>query len=99
MPALITAYGDPDIQRWHCRSLDADEAASLILGWRDAWDAESGASWAVTDRRARVLGRVGFRVMHLPDGIAEVNYWVLPAARGRWHDMHLHARLRTDPDS
>ncbi len=83
MPTLITAYSDPDVQRWHCRSLDADEAVSLVLGWRDAWDAESGASWAVTDRRSRVLGRVGFRVMHLRNGVAEVSYWVLPAARGR----------------
>jgi hypothetical protein len=30
VPDVVTAYADPDIQRWRCRSLDADEAASLI---------------------------------------------------------------------
>jgi hypothetical protein len=43
---LVTAYQDPDIQRWHCRSLDADETVALIRQWRAAWDAGTGASWA-----------------------------------------------------
>lgn len=152
---LVSAYSDPDIQRWHCRSLDDGEAASLIREWRDGWAAGTGASWAVTDPwHGDLLGRVAFRDVDLADGTAELAYWVLPAARGRgvaatavrtvsrwafdeigfqrlelehsvaniascrvalatgfaaegtlrasarhtdgWHDMHLHARLRTD---
>lgn len=154
-PTLVTAYADPDIQRWHCRSLDEAEAVALVEVWAADWASETGASWAVTDGDGQdVLGRVGLRQADLPDGRAEVNYWVLPAARGRgvataavqtlahwafgeigfqrlelvhstrnrascrvadatafalegtmlastlhtdgWHDMHLHARLRTD---
>jgi len=152
---LVTAYADPDVQRWHCRSLDLEEAAALILRWRAAWPAEAGASWAVVDGEDRLLGRAALRDMHLADGVAEIAYWVLPAARRRgvataavavltrwafeevglqrleifhsvantascavatstgfrpegtlrasvlhadgWHDMHLHARLRSDP--
>jgi len=152
-PELVTAYADPDIQRWHCRSLDLVEAVALIEEWNEAWVDEISASWAVTDGE-RVLGRVGFRVVDLSAGVAEVGYWVLPSARGRgvardalatltrwsfddlglqrlelthstenqascrvaaavdyplegtarasvlhtdgWHDMHRHARVRTD---
>lgn len=83
VPALVTAYSDPAIQRWHCRSLDADEAAATVRRWREAWETETGASWAVTDPECRVLGRVGFRELHLADGVAEVAYWVLATARGR----------------
>ena len=74
-------YSDPAIQRWHCRSLDVDEAAATIRRWREAWETETGASWAVADRERRVLGRVGFRELHLADGVAEVAYWVLASAR------------------
>jgi RimJ/RimL family protein N-acetyltransferase len=82
VPDLVTAYADPDIQRWHCRSLDDVEAVALIEQWNEAWIDETAASWAVTDG-ARVLGRVGFREVDLSAGVAEVAYWVLPAARGR----------------
>ena len=81
-PELVTAYADPDIQRWHCRSLDLVEAVALIEEWNAAWVDETSASWAVTDDE-RVLGRVGFRVVDLSAGVAEVGYWVLPSARGR----------------
>ena len=81
-PELVTAYADPDIQRWHCRSLDLVEAVALIEEWNEAWVDETSASWAVTDGE-RVLGRVGFRVVDLSAGVAEVGYWVLPSARGR----------------
>lgn len=151
---LVLAYADPDIQRWHCRSLDDDEAAALVRLWSGAWAAETGASWAVTGPDGGTpVGRVAFREMDLADGFAEVGYWVLPSARNRgvataavttlsrwafdvgfqrielqhsvqnpascrvaastgfvaegtlrasglhadgWHDMHVHARLRSD---
>ncbi|MBL8930410.1 MAG: GNAT family N-acetyltransferase [Kineosporiaceae bacterium] len=155
-PALVAAYADPDIQRWHCRSLDDGEAPQLIDEWRQAWAAGTGASWAVVDPGGGLLGRVGLREVDLAGGLAELAYWVLPTARRRgvavaavrtlsrwafdqvglqrlelvhstanqascgvagaagfpfegtlrgcvehtdgWHDMHLHARIRTDAD-
>ena len=155
VPGLVTAYQDPDIQRWHCRLLDSSEAATLIRQWAAAWTAETSANWAVTDLGGtELLGRMGFREVDLFSGVAEVAYWVLPSARGRgvavdalttlarwafdeiglqrlelrhstqnlascrvaaatsfplegtlrasglhtdgWHDMHLHARLKSD---
>jgi RimJ/RimL family protein N-acetyltransferase len=83
VPALVTAYQDPDIQRWHCASLTPPEAADLVARWAAAWAADSGASWAVTDAGDRLLGRAGFRLVRLDEGAAEVAYWVLPSARRR----------------
>jgi [ribosomal protein S5]-alanine N-acetyltransferase len=81
---LVCAYSDPDIQRWHCRSLDSEEAALLINQWRQAWQSDAGVSWAAIDRRdGRVLGRAGFNRIDLSQARAEVAYWVLPAARGQ----------------
>jgi RimJ/RimL family protein N-acetyltransferase len=155
VPALVAAYADPAIQLWHCTTLTEWEATALVLRWADAWDTDSGASWAVEDSDGVLLGRAGFRVARLGEGAAEVAYWVLPSARRRgvakaavttlarwsfeeigfnrlellhsvrnepscgvarstgftlegtlrsslmhvdgWHDMHLHARLRSDP--
>lgn len=83
-PALAAAYADPDIQRWHTMSLDAIEAGELIDRWATAWAEERGAGWAVVGPAGGpVLGRVGFRVMHLADGAAEVAYWTAPWARRR----------------
>lgn len=156
VPGLVAAYADPEIQRWHCRSLDDDEAHALVDQWRAGWLAEQSASWAVVDAADddAVLGRAGFRELNLWDGAAEVAYWVMPTSRRRgvavaavttlrrwafdevgfhrlellhsvgnvascavaastgfsvegtlrrsvrhtdgWHDMHLHARLRSD---
>jgi RimJ/RimL family protein N-acetyltransferase len=151
--AVLTGFADPDIQRWHARSMDESEVRDWIDGWVDRWRAESAASWAIT-RDGEVLGQVGLRQIDLAEGLAAVSYWVLPAARGRrvavralaaltgwsfdglglhrievshstanpascrvaercgfaaegtkrsealhadgWHDMHLHARIRTD---
>jgi ribosomal-protein-alanine N-acetyltransferase len=81
-PAIIAAYADPAIQRWHCRTMDDAEAAAWLAAWPDRWRAESGAGWAVTDG-AEVVGQVGLRSIFLPAGVAEVSYWVLPAHRGR----------------
>ncbi|WP_231925329.1 GNAT family N-acetyltransferase [Micromonospora purpureochromogenes] len=150
---VVAAYADAAIRRWHCRSMTDDEAADWIAAWPGRWRAESGAGWAVCDAGV-VVGQLSLRRLVLADGLAEVSYWVLPAARGRrvapralaavsawcfdtlrlhrvelchstanevscrvarragftaegtkrgeglhadgWHDMHLHARLRTD---
>jgi [ribosomal protein S5]-alanine N-acetyltransferase len=80
--ALVEAYADPEIQRWHVRSMDEAEARDWVaerdLRWRD----ELGVDWAIADGSG-VLGRVGFRSLNLVDGRAEAAYWVLPHARGR----------------
>ncbi|MFG2104951.1 GNAT family N-acetyltransferase [Micromonospora echinaurantiaca] len=153
--AVVAGYADPAIRRWHCRSMTDDEARAWIDGWPERWRRETGAGWAVADDTG-VLGQISLRRLDLAEGLAEVSYWVLPAARGRgvapralaaltgwafgglglhrvelshstanpascrvaqragfpaegtkrgegrhadgWHDMHLHARLRGDPD-
>lgn len=82
--ALVQAYADPAIQRWHRRSLDRGEALEWVRGraWK-RWADETGAEWAVVDEADALVGRVGLPALHLSDGVAEVGYWVLPAARGR----------------
>jgi RimJ/RimL family protein N-acetyltransferase len=81
---LVTAYSDPDIQRWHLRALDSPgEAQTLIERWHEGWRRNSAASWAVVAARAPadVLGQVGFRSLYLADGMAEMTYWVIPDRR------------------
>ncbi|GAA3068158.1 GNAT family N-acetyltransferase [Pseudonocardia yunnanensis] len=152
--AVAAAYSDPDIRYWHARSMTEAEARVWIDSWPVRWAQESGAGWAIADE-AGLLGQISLRRLYLSDGIAEVSYWVVPAARGRrvatralsaltswafhrlglhrlevnhstmnsascrvaesagyamegtkrgealhpdgWHDMHLHARLSSDP--
>lgn len=79
---VVEAYRDPDIQRWHVRSMTHQEAARWVESWRVRWAAGAGASWAVVEAGA-VVGRTGLRALDLATGAGEVAYWVLPAARGR----------------
>lgn len=82
--ALVRAYADPAIQRWHRRSLSAEEALEWVRGRAHArWQRETGAEWAVVDAGGDLVGRVGLPVLHLDEGIAEVGYWVRPEGRGR----------------
>lgn len=83
--AVVAAYADPGIQRWHARRVnDEAEARGLIEGWRLVWAEESGAAWAVAARGSGdVLGRMSLRELSLDEGRAEIGYWTLPAARGR----------------
>lgn len=81
-PAVVAAYADPAIQRWHCRSMSDDEAREWIDAWRERWRRETGAGWAVVDSSG-VIGQISLRRLVLSEGLAEVSYWVLPAARGR----------------
>jgi RimJ/RimL family protein N-acetyltransferase len=153
--AVRTAFGCPDIQRWHVRRMDSrNEALDWISGWEVRWDCESDASWAIADDEDQPIGQVGLRTISLFEGSAQLSYWVLPEARGTgvavraaraltrwtfdvvrlhrvflqhstanqascrvavklgfgvegtlreairhadgWHDVHTHARLRTD---
>jgi RimJ/RimL family protein N-acetyltransferase len=80
--AVLAGYTDPGVQRWHTRSMDAGEAREWIAGWPGRWRAETGAGWAIT-ADDRVAGQISLRGVHLEEGLADVSYWVLPAARGR----------------
>jgi [ribosomal protein S5]-alanine N-acetyltransferase len=158
IPALITAYADPEIRHWHARTLsDVDEARDWLRQRERSRAQETAIDWAVVDPAddAIVLGRAGLNSVDLTEGIAEVAYWVSPEHRRKqvatralwvlsdwafddvglhrlgllhstrntgscrvaqrglyvaegtlreqalhadgWHDMHVHARLATDP--
>ena len=81
-PAVVAAFADPAIQRWHCRTLTDAEALGWIGDGSHRWGAETAASWAVTDGD-EVAGQVGLRGVRLDEGRAAISYWVLPQARGR----------------
>jgi RimJ/RimL family protein N-acetyltransferase len=79
--ALLVAYSDPEILRWHASSVESrQEAEDLIARYHQGWRAETAAHWAITG--PAVLGRVAFRIIDLNEGTAEIAYWVTAAARG-----------------
>jgi RimJ/RimL family protein N-acetyltransferase len=82
VPIVIEAFTDPDIQRWHRRSLELGEARQLIREWRSMWERETGASWAI-ERLAdhAAVGRVALHHVNFEAACGEVSYWVLPHAR------------------
>ena len=84
-PALVRAYRDPGIQRWHARWLDSlAEAEELIAGWRDTWPGERECHWAVAELgTGALLGRMALKQLDLVDGDAALAYWTAPDARGR----------------
>lgn len=81
VPSLVDAYLDPEIRRWHVRSLADAEALAWIRERWARWEAETGADWAVECREG-LVGRVALRSIDLTEGRGEVAYWVVPAARG-----------------
>lgn len=78
---VVRAYSDPDIQRWHVRSMDVKEAREWITARAMRWTREHGADWMVC-RRGNPVGRAGLRTIDLEEGRAEVAYWTAPEARG-----------------
>jgi RimJ/RimL family protein N-acetyltransferase len=80
--ALVQAYSEPSIRQWHVRSMTEDEARAWIDSWPDRWSQESGAGWAISDTSG-VLGQISLRRLNMAEGLGEVSYWVLPAARGQ----------------
>jgi RimJ/RimL family protein N-acetyltransferase len=80
--AVVQAYSEPRIQRWHVRSMTEDEARAWIGAWPDRWAQESGAGWAIADATA-LVGQISLRRLNLAEGLGELSYWVLPAARGQ----------------
>ena len=81
-PVVVAAYADPAVQRWHCRSMTDGEAVDWIAAWSGRWRGETGAGWAILDAD-QVVGQISLRRVVLAEGLAELSYWVLPAARGR----------------
>ncbi len=83
--AVMDAYHDQAIQRWHVQRADSlAEARAWIAGWQGGWAAETGAHWAVTDAGSGILlGRAALKHLKFSDGTADVAYWTVPAARGK----------------
>jgi len=83
--AVMDAYQDEAIQRWHVQRADSvAEAREWIAGWQRGWAAETGAHWAVADaQRGILLGRAALKHLKFSDGTADVAYWTVPAARGK----------------
>lgn len=81
-PGLVRAYADPDIHRWHARSMTLADAESWIDYELGRWAQELGSSWAIT-REDSLVGRIGLGGVSLQEASAGVTYWVLPEARGR----------------
>jgi RimJ/RimL family protein N-acetyltransferase len=80
--AMVAAYQDPEIRRWHVRTMTTDEASAWLSQRSARWRAEVGADWAVI-RRDCLVGRAGLRTVSLAEAQAEVAYWTVPAARGQ----------------
>lgn len=80
-PAVSAAYADPEIRRWHARSMSCEEASTWIAEAHEAWTTETGVSWAV-DVDGVLAARMTLRIRKT-DGIATAAYWVRPAFRGR----------------
>ncbi|BAK37025.1 hypothetical protein MLP_40110 [Microlunatus phosphovorus NM-1] len=79
--AVVAAYQEPEIQRWHARSMTLTEAEQWIVDAGIAWAQESGVSWAV-DLEGQLAGRMTLK-FYLADAGAGVGYWTRQAARGQ----------------
>ena len=81
--AVLRAFADPEIQRWHIRRMSSTaEAHDWIGQWGVSWQAESDAAWAVTDATTgRLLGYAAVREISLMLGWAQITYWVVADAR------------------
>lgn len=83
-PAVMEAFQDPAIQRWHVRTADSvEETRDWIAAWQRGWREETGGHWAVVDAGGdTLLGRMSLKSFDLADGTADVAYWMVPSARG-----------------
>ena len=83
--AVMDAYQDEEIQRWHVQRADSlAEAQEWIASWQGGWAAETGAHWAVIDAESdALLARAALKGLKFAAGTADVAYWTVPAARGK----------------
>jgi [ribosomal protein S5]-alanine N-acetyltransferase len=83
--AVVDAFRDPDIQRWHVRRAGSvDESRQWINAWQAGWADEAQLSWALVDCVSdSLMGRVSLKGVDLHDGAVGMAYWMVPAFRGR----------------
>lgn len=81
--ALIAAFADPDIQRWHFLRIDSTaEAEEWIAATEVGWRSETVATWAIAvGDRSQAVGRISLYFQDLSNGLGEISYWVAPLAR------------------
>lgn len=79
--AVVDAYNDPDMVRYHMRSVLAEDYEMWFTRRCEAWAENSAAYWAV-ERDGKVLASIGFRQISLEMGYGEIAYWVHRSARG-----------------
>jgi RimJ/RimL family protein N-acetyltransferase len=84
--AVHAACQDPEIVRWttipfpYERQHAADFVGPLSA---NAWAHKTAANFAVVDAAGTLVGSFGLVRMNPSQGVAEVGYWVAPAARRR----------------
>lgn len=79
--AVVAAYQEPEIQRWHVRSMTHPEATKWIEAAGRSWSEGAGASWAV-EFEGVFAGRMTLK-FYLDDAHAGVGYWTRGVARGQ----------------
>ncbi|WP_405463190.1 GNAT family N-acetyltransferase [Streptomyces anulatus] len=81
--AFLSAYRDEEIRCWHTHRPSTEaQVREWFDAYRQDWEREKGCHWAVARGDDEVLGRMALRGLDFDDGVANVAYWVLPAARG-----------------
>ncbi|WP_329155641.1 GNAT family N-acetyltransferase [Streptomyces anulatus] len=92
--AFLSAYRDEETRRWHTHRPSTEaQVQEWFAGYRQDWEREKGCHWAVASDGGQVLGRMALRGLDFDDGVANVAYWVLPAARGAGVASHALAVL------
>lgn len=84
--AVYAACQDPEIVRWTAIPFPYERAhAEGYVGpvSTDAWTNKTAVNFAVTDADGTLAGSFGLVRMAPPQSVAEVGYWVAPAARRR----------------
>ncbi|MFJ6757316.1 GNAT family N-acetyltransferase [Streptomyces sp. NPDC091273] len=84
VPTLVASGADPDIQHWNRTGHFTEAgAAERIARYRENWDTEQAAIWAVAPSSGGpAAGLIGLADLDLTGGSGEILYWLLPAGRG-----------------
>ena len=83
--AVVRAFADPGIRHWHMLWIGDHEVPGWIRERGRRWRDQAGVDWAITSAQDEggLLGRIAIHRLVLSQGLGEVAYWVVPAARGR----------------
>ena len=86
-PAVHAACQDPEIQRWTTvpSPYRATDARAFVEDFCPSeWASGRGAVFAIVeDHTGDLLGSIGLSGLDRIDGVAEIGFWTVPAARGR----------------